>query len=283
MNDGILITGASGNVGREVLRALRSKGLHARAALREPRGEDAVALDFTDPATWDAALEGVGRLFLVRPPAISDVRHTLAPFLDRAQARGVRHVVFLALLGVERNPLTPHARVEKHLRRIGLPFTSLRASFFMQNLDTLHADDLRERDELFVPAGRGKTSFIDVRDLGDLGAHALLTAGSETRAWDLTGSEALDYHQVAALLSRALGRTIHYREPGLWAWRKELRRRGLAPDFVNVMSFIYFVVRMGWAGRVTPLAQELLGRPPRRMEDYARDYAKCFEPAVRSA
>jgi uncharacterized protein YbjT (DUF2867 family) len=119
---------------------------------------DAVPLvraDFARPASWPAALAGVDRLFLLRPPAIANARRYIYPVIDAARAAGVERIVFLSLLGAEKNPVVPHASVEKHLRRAGVPWTFLRPSFFMQNLSTTHRTDLEERDELYLPAGRG--------------------------------------------------------------------------------------------------------------------------------
>ncbi|MCU0509261.1 MAG: NmrA family NAD(P)-binding protein, partial [Anaerolineae bacterium] len=99
----------------------------------------------------------------------------LHPAIDAAQAAGVKQIVFLSLMGV--NPRVPHYKVEQKILATGLPYTFVRPSFYMQNLDTFYRDDIRLRDELFVPAGGAKTSFIDVRDIGAVAAMALAEPG----------------------------------------------------------------------------------------------------------
>jgi uncharacterized protein YbjT (DUF2867 family) len=292
MAEPVLITGITGNVGREVARRLREAGQPVRGAVREPGARGAsgggiewVPFDFEKPDTWEPAFAGIRRLFLVRPPALSDVKRTLNPALDVAKRMGVEHVVFLSLQGVERNKVVPHAKVEEHLQRLGLATTSLRASFFMQNLDTTHRVEIRDGDELFIPAGRGKTSFIDVRDIAEVAARALLDSASHRgKAYTLTGGEALDYFQVAALFSRVLGRPIRYSDPSPLAYGRRMHERGMPLPFILVTEALYMVVRLGLAAGVTPETAQLLGRPPITLEQYIRDYADCWrKPATREA
>ncbi len=135
----ILVTGATGTVGREVARLLGARGLPVRAALRDPgRADDAmpagvapVPFDFGRPETYDLALRGVEALFLMRPPAITDTRRYVDPLIATARAAGVRRVVFLSVLGAERLPVVPHRRIERSLEASGMAYTFLRPSFFM--------------------------------------------------------------------------------------------------------------------------------------------------------
>ena len=99
--------------------------------------------DFGDLDTYATAFAGVDRLFLMRPPALSDVNRYMRPVVDYAAGADVRHIVFLSLLGAEKNSLVPHAQVQRLLRESGTPFTFLRAGFFMQNLSTTHAAEIQ--------------------------------------------------------------------------------------------------------------------------------------------
>ncbi len=282
----ILVTGPTGNAGQEVVRGLLERGIAVRAALRDPariRRPEAdalstVAFDFERPDTFAAAFEGVERVFLVRPPAISDVKRFISPAIDAAAAAGVRRVVFLSLLGVEKNPVVPHRRIEAHLRQSGMAYTFLRAGFFMQNLSTVHRSDIRERNRLFVPAGSGRTSFVDVRDVAEAGVVALTEPGHENRAYDLTGPEALRYDEVARILSRVLGRTITYPDPSVVSFIRHMRRLGHSWGSVLVMSGLYTSAKLGLAGRLADGVQQVLGRPPRSFETFARDNRACWEP-----
>ena len=286
MADTILVTGALGNVGSAVVQALSAAGYAPRAAdlsvtqLRARYGEtvEAVALDFGRPETFAAALAGVKRLFLMRPPQITDVKRYLLPFLDAAQTAGIGHVVFLSLIGIEQNRRVPHYQVEQYLRASALRWTFLRASFFMQNLSGTHRAEIRDRGELYVPVGRGKTSFIDVRDIGAVAAVALTQPGHENTAYDLTGPAALDYDAVAAILSEVLGRTIVYRNPSVPAFLWRTLRSGAPLPFALVMAFLYTQTRRGMSAFVTDEVARLLGRPPITLRQFAADYRAVWQP-----
>lgn len=282
MGELILVTGASGNVGREVIRALAGRGASARAAMLNSAGNppgmaaEVAPFDFTDPSTFPAAFGGATRLFLVRPPAISNVKRDIQPAIDFAARAGLKQIVFLSLIGAERNRLTPHARIEKLLQKSGVPWTMLRCGFFMQNLDTTHRADIVEHDDIFIPAGGGRTAFIDVRDIGAVAARALTEPGHENQAYSLTGSEALSYAEVAAIMTEELGRPITYSDPSPLAYARRFGERGYARGYVNVMQGVYLTTRLGLAATIYPDAAALLGRPPITLRRYVRDYAASF-------
>lgn len=261
----ILVTGASGNVGRVVLRTLREAGADVRATYRSgsptPGG---VAFDFTEPATWSDAFRGVDAMFLVRPPALGNVRRDLLPAMAAAREAGVRRVVFLSLQGAERNPIVPHAAVESWLRRSGLAWTFIRASFFFQNLSTTHAPDIRDRDEIVVPAGRGATAFVDAEDVGAVAAAALLRpSGHQDRAWTVTGGRALTYTEVAEILTGELRRPIRYAPAGLARYAQHARvSLGMPWGMVAVTAAIYTTARLGLAAGLTDDVRVVLGRAP---------------------
>lgn len=280
--DLVLVTGASGNVGAEVARRLASAGVPVRGAARDPEraqaatgGVDCVPFDFENRSTWAGALAGARRLFLVRPPAIAAVDHSLNPFLDAAKESGVQHVVFLSLLGAERNPVVPHFKIERHILRIGLPYTFLRAGFFMQNLSTTHREEIR-RGEIMIPAGRGRTAFIDIRDIADVAVVAFQTAGYMNQSYSLTRKELLDYYDVSSILSETLGRPIQYHNPSIWRFRQAMRASGHPSGFINVMTMLYLVVRFGRSGAITHEVEQLLGRPPVTLAEFARDHSRCW-------
>ena len=249
------------------------------AKLRERHGDAAgtVTLDFGRPETLRRRWRTSSVLFLMRPPQITDVKRYLFPFLDAAQAAGVEQVAFLSLIGIEQNRRVPHYKVEQYLRASTLRWTFLRASFFMQNLSGTHRAEIRERSELYVPVGRGKTSFIDVRDIGAVAAAALTQAGHDNTAYDLTGPAALDYYEVAAILSAVLGRPIVYRNPSVPAFLWRTLRGGTALPFALVMAYLYTQTRRGMSAFVTGEVERLLGRPPITLRQFATDYRQVWQ------
>ncbi|MBC8043956.1 MAG: SDR family oxidoreductase [Rhizobacter sp.] len=272
----IVITGATGNIGAEVIKYLRGADAEIRAAVRDAassKSDDVnyVSFDFEHPETYLAALDGATKLFLVRPPAISDVKQFINPVVDAAKAAGITHIVFLSLLGAEKNSIVPHYKIERHIEASGVPYTFLRPSFFMQNLSTTHRDEIRSRNEIFVPAGNGKTSFIDARDIAAVAAKTLIETGHEGKSYPLTGSEALRYDEVATIFSEVLGRKITYTHPSLL--RFIFHYIGKQPfAFTLVMSAIYTTARLGLAGALTDDTEKLLGRTPITMRQFAEDF-----------
>lgn len=276
----ILITGASGTVGAELVRILQQQGHAVRAAVRpesvaaypSSEGVTAVGFDFAAPASFGPALAGVRRVFLMRPPAIAATKRLINPFIDAALAAGVEQIVFMSLLGAAENPIVPHHQVERYLDQCGVAWTLLRPSFFMQNLSTTHRSEIRELNEIVVPAGAGRTSFIDARDIAAVAARTLTEPGHLFRAYTLTGATALSYHDAARIFSVELGRTISYQQPSLARFVGLMRQRGLAWPFILVMLGIYTTARLGLAAQVTPETAQLLGRAPISLTQFVADY-----------
>lgn len=282
----ILVTGATGNVGGALVRLLAAAGIPTRALVRDPAAHSGprdanlawARLDFLDRATWPAALASGRRLFLVRPPQLADVDAIFAPFIAAAAEAGVTHVVFLSLQGVERAAFLPHAKIERAIRGSGLAWTFLRAGFFMQNLGTTHRAEIATEDCLVVPAGRGRTSFVDVRDVAEVALHALTDPGHEGRAYTLTGAAALSYGEVVAAMSEVLGRPIRYVSPGPLRWLARARAAGQPWGFAVVTLALYTVARFGRAAGVSDDLGRLLGRPPRTLRRYLEDHRHLWQP-----
>lgn len=281
----VLVTGATGNVGREVVRALRAKNIAVRAGDRDPKrvhalfGTDveAVTLDYRDRATFAAATAGATALFLLRPPAIADVGKTLLPFIDEARQRGVRHVVFLSVAGADKNKLVPHHAVERHLARGG-DWTVLRPGFFAQNLGDAYRRDIVEDSRIYVPAGRGRVAFVDVRDLAEVAAMAFASpAEHDGRAYVLTGPEAIDFATAASYLSDAIGRPIRYEPASILGYLIHLRGRGMPWAQVGVQTVLHAGLRFGQAEHVDPTIHRLLGRRARTVREYVMENRSIWE------
>lgn len=275
----LLITGPSGNVGHELVEALRAKAPPSewRVASRHPDrlrdrlggDADVCGFDFFDRSSWGATLGGVTTLFLLFPlPGNRAAREAVIPFAQAAQRAGCRHVVYVSVFGADRARFIPHHKVEAALRASSMGWTVLRCSFFMQNLHRVistHGTDIVERGELFIPAGRGLTNFIDARDAADVAALALTDpAAHRNRTYHLTGPAALSMDEVADALTEALGFTVAYTHPGLMRFAARLRRRGVGWDSIGFMAAVYTLTRLGQNHPLTGEVRRLLGRPRAR-------------------
>lgn len=284
MSSPILVIGALGNVGVEVVEKLLASGNSVRAAdldiekIKAKFGSavEAVHFDFSKPETYKNTFAGIEKMFLMRPPQISDVKQYMFPAIDSAKEAGVKHVVFLSLIGIENTKFVPHYKVEQYLKEVDLQTTFLRASFFMQNLNTTHRIEIKERNELFIPVGNAKTSFIDVRDIAAVAALALTQAGHTGRNYDLTGSEALDYWQVSKILSEVLGREIKYKNPNLIYFFISIVQRHTPFMFALVQTGLYASTRFGMAKTITNEVEKLTGTSPITFKQYANDYKESW-------
>ncbi|WP_166787972.1 NAD(P)H-binding protein [Cryobacterium adonitolivorans] len=221
-----------------MLQKLLDGGAHVRAtgrsveSVRRVFGDrvEAVALDFTDATTWEAAFAGVQQMFLMRPPRLGRPKKQMLPALIFARNQGISQMVFLSLQGAEKNTVVPHAAIAAWLRDSGVVWTFVRASFFHQNLSTTHLTDVRDRDEIMVPAGNGATAFADVEDVGAVAAAALLNPSAHVNtAWTVTGNEALRswsayplrsarYPAVYRACPQEVGSLRRFTPPPGWAW-----------------------------------------------------------------
>ena len=284
----VLVTGAAGNVGRHVVRALSERGVEVVAAGRDTAklgtlfGSDVqlTQLDFLERATWGDALGAAAHMFLVRPPAIADVGASLNPFIDFARARGVDHVVFLSVAGAGRNRVVPHRKVEDHLRRRGDHHTNLRPGFFAQNLDSAYRRDIVEDDRIYVPAGRTQpANWIDARDIAEVAARILVSPAAHRGAnHTLTGPGAEPWATVTDALSATLGRTIRYEPASVLGYVRHLARRGLPAGAIAVQTTLHVLLRFGQGAGEDPTLAQLLGRPGRSIRDYIEDHAALWDP-----
>lgn len=287
----ILVTGATGNTGRAVVEHAARLGARVRAAVRDPAAAaatldptvDAVRFDFADPDTFAPALAGAEGLFLLRPPAVTDVAGTLNRLIDQAVEAGVGHVVFLSVAGVERARFIPHARVERHLVASGLAWTMLRAGFFAQNIADAYRRDIVEDDRLYLPAGAGAAAWVDVRDAGEVAASALVRGELRGEAPVLVGPEPLDFHRTAGLLTEVLGRAIRYEPASIPGYLLHCRRRGEDWGYAVVKTMLHVSLRFGGREPADPTLERLLGRRPRDLRTYLQDHRHLWMKEQRTA
>lgn len=207
---------------------------------------------------------------------LSKPKEDMLPFLTYAKAQNIQQNVFVSLIGVEKNLVTPHHKIEKMIKQLELPYTFIRPSFFMQNLNTTHREDIQCNHDLFIPAGRAKTSFIDTRDIGAAAAVCLTDARYLNRELDITGPAALTYDEIAKEMSTILETKITYSRPSLLKFRQVMIKRRIPKGYVNVMVMLYLITQLGNAKQVTNVLEKILNRPPRTIAEYISDYKASF-------
>ncbi|AKU92465.1 SDR family oxidoreductase [Vulgatibacter incomptus] len=283
----ILISGATGNVGSELAKALVRKGVPFRAmvrgdegscSLRSLPGVEVVSGDFDDSESMARALRGVERAFLLSPSTERAEARQLA-FVEAAKRSGVLHVVKLSQWAADAaSPvrfLRYHAAVEAALRASGMAFTVLRPNLFMQGLLGFRRS-IASEGRFFAAAGDARISLIDVRDIAALAAEVLTGAGHEGKIYQLTGPEAMTHAEIAAQLSTALGRAITFVDVPSEAMRGALAGAGIPPWQVDGLIEDYAHYRRDEAREVTATVQAVTGHPSRAFSTFAADYAAAF-------
>ena len=288
MTQQILITGATGNVGKETIKKLLNSKLenfNVIAGVRDLNEAKEklnynklrfIKFDFKNKKLIKKSLQHIDKMLLVRPPAISKVKKYILPVIKEAKINDIKHIVFLSLQGVENNPLVPHYKIEKFIKKEKIPYTFLRPSFFMQNLSTTHKKEIKENDEIYIPAGKGKTNFIDVRDIADVASLVLTEKNHINKAYEITGKEALSYYEVANVLSEKLGREITYKDPSIISFFIKKKKEGLNIGKILVMIGLYTVARLGKANKSTNEIKNLLDREPIFLSEFVEDYKKVW-------
>lgn len=280
----VAVTGATGNTGVLVVEALLAAGAHVvalggsvqRTTAALPTTVESRLFNFRQPDTWAGAVAGCQSVFLLRPPAIGDVEVTLIPFAQKALQKGTTHIVFLSVAGAETNRLMPHHKVEIFLKTTP-GYTILRPGFFAQNLQDAYKRDIVEQSRIYVPAGRGRVAFVDLYDVAQVAAAALLEPASHLgQGYTLTGPEAVTFAEVAAELSQCLNRRVTYEPASIMGYLRHLRRRKLPWMQAMVQTVLHVGLRFGQAATVDPTLERLLKRPPRALSQYIAEHADIW-------
>lgn len=279
----ILVTGFTGNTGQEVAKKLLEKGASIVCAVRNPEKArnqygahyNYVELDFSRHETFDTALEGIERIFLMFPPEtqFSDFH----AFINKAKEKNIRHIAYLSVKDVQYMPFIPHYKNEKQISMSGIPYTFLRAGYFMQNLNLFLLDEILLNDRIYVPAGRGKTSFTDVRDIAEIAARSLTEEETHFgKKYSITGNHAIDFYEVARLMSSVLDRPIHYSNPTTKEFKAYMLTKGLDSKYINVVTALHMVTKIGLAKGITDIYHKITNDQPTDILTYINDYKEIF-------
>jgi uncharacterized protein YbjT (DUF2867 family) len=269
----ILVVGASGTVGSELARLLAAQGeTVVKATSRAPSAADQVHLDLVSHAGLKAAFEGIARAFFLAPPGHTNQEALLAPLIDEAKARGLKKVVLMTAMGANADENSPMRKAERRLEASGLAYNIIRPNWFMQNFNTFWLHGIQTAGQIFLPVGAAKGSFIDARDIASVAARLLTSDAFVNRDFDLTGPRALDHAEVAAILSQATGKAIGFTDITPDAMLQGLLDAGLQRDYAAFLVLILGYFKAGYAERTTEAVQQITGRTPRTIEQYAKDY-----------
>lgn len=268
-----LVTGANGQNGSPLVDLLAAQGQTVRRATsRAPAQAGEVHLNLATGEGLAEALAGADQFFLLVPSGYPNHHELLIPAIEAAKSAGVRKVVLMSAMGANADDSIPLRRAELHLERSGLAWNVIRPNWFMQNFHTFWLQGIQTQGQILLPVGAAKGSFIDTRDIAAVAARLLSSDDFVNQSYDLTGSEAFDHTQVAAILSKAAGRTIGYTDVPEDAMRQGLLGAGLSADYAEFLLAILGAFKAGYAERTTDAVQRITGKAPIRLEQYAQDF-----------
>lgn len=286
----ILVTGATGNVGSQVVRELRDRGVAVRAFARDPEKaarvlghEVEVAVgDFADHASVRRAMSGVHAVLLSSPNHPRQAELEIG-VIDAAVAAGTRRLVKLSTIGAELgSPLEfwdAHGRIEEHLRRALPHAVTLRSNFYMSNLLGA-ADQARSLGRIFAPADGARIGMIDPRDVAAVAAVALTTDAYDGQTLVLTGPEVITYARAAEDLSAAAGRHIEFVPVPDEAARQSMVAAGMPEWMAGNVVTLFGILRSGVTAVTTETVRTVTGREPGTFARFAREHAQLFRVAV---
>lgn len=272
-----LVIGANGTVGKALVEQLNARGeLVRKATSREAITATDVRLNVVTGEGVAGAFNGIDHAFLLAPPGFTNQDELLIPLIDEAKRESVKKVVLMTAMGANLDPNAPLRKTEIHLEQSGLAFNIIRPNWFMQNFNTFWIQGILHQGKISLPVGNAKGSFIDARDIAAVAAELLLRHDVDNRDFDLTGAEALDHDQVAALLSKETGLKIVFDDITPEALRPGLLSAGLPAAYVDFLLMILGYFKAGFSERTTDAVQFLTGKSPRAFREYAKDYRAAW-------
>lgn len=285
----ILVTGATGTNGRELVDELHKRRVPFKAMLRNtnkrsvlPEGVETVQGDFAKPETLSRALNGVDHAFLVSPSSEQSAELE-KNFIVAAKNTGVAHVVKLSVIGADLHSTSQfqrfHREAEIELENSGMGWTNLRPNLFMQTTLS-YKPTIVSQNAIFASAGNSRISAVDVRDIAAVAAVALTEAGHEGKHYVITGPQALTHTEMAAHLSEALGKDVRYVDVPYSVTRDALLQMGIPAWQVEGIIELNDIYKRGEAAGVTDIVRSVAKKEPITFAQFARDFANVFLGAV---
>lgn len=282
----ILITGATGNIGGEVIKSLLTKNAPIRGLVRdlkkaaklEEQGVQLAKGDFSELLSLEKALQGIEKAFLVTSNLPNQVELE-CNFIDLAKRVGVKHIVKLSVFGSGELPSTFqiwHRQIEAHLEQSGISWTHLRPNMFMQNIRWF-SQTIAQSGGFYNCVGDVKISHVDVRDVAAVAAICLTEPGHENKSYALTGDRALNFDEIADILAKALGRSVNYVDLPPADLKAARLANGEPEWYLDAELELCAAWKQGAGTPVTDTIAQITNQKATSYDEFAQDYAHIFQ------
>jgi uncharacterized protein YbjT (DUF2867 family) len=276
----ILISGATGNVGKELVEQLLDKGAQIRVLVRDERKVsylvnrvEVVIGDLDKPDTLTAAMQGIGRLYFVTPVTVQ-----VGNLLKAAKQAGVRHVVKQSTIEADRSlgPGKWHRKQEELIKSMGFAWTFIRPTMFMSNTIEWWGATIKAQNAVYFPGGNGRVSPVDARDVAAIACAVLAQPGHEGQIYEVTGPEALTIREMVLILAKALSRPLRYVNVPAFLAAIWLRRFGLSRELVKALMETLGALRRNEYAYVTDVVEQVGKVEPRTFEAWCCEHVNDF-------
>ncbi|MBD3419132.1 MAG: hypothetical protein GF398_03335 [Chitinivibrionales bacterium] len=281
----VIITGATGNVGRALLTHIDTQGMRIVAASRNAAlAHERLSRDDIEYVDFDLE-KGIGfehvddaaLVFLLRPPQVGNVARYVYPLLDRIAEKHHTKVVFLSVMGAERMSYIPHAKIEQRIRQLTIPSVFLRPGYFMDNITTTLYDEIKANRRIFMPSGGLKFNWIDVDDIGRLAAKVIFESDAHVNtAVEIAGGDYLGFGEVVDRINAVCATSLRYESPSVMRYIWYKLTNGTPLSYIGIMLLLHYLPRFGRQRQPVNDFERIMQSRPSGIEQFIMRNCRLF-------
>lgn len=284
----ILITGATGNIGNEVIKYLfefqtENEIFAGVRNIEEAKKKFAnynklqyTKFDFENTETFEFALKNMDIIFLVRPPHISDIAKIFNPLINSIKQNRISKIVFLSVQGVEKSSVIPHNKIEKLIINNEFNFVFLRPSYFMQNLTTTLFKDIKEKQKIILPSGNAKFNWIDIKNIAETSSIILENFDKyKNQTFEITGYENENFYKIKDLFKDIINLNIRYDNANPIRFYLIKKKDKMPIPMIIVMIMLHFLPRFQQEPKISNFYEQITNKKPTTIKQFLiREQAK---------
>ncbi len=285
----ILITGATGNTGIEVIKYLTKKNSSnniiagvrnidkAKNRLKKYSKINFRIFDFENENTFETALKNIDCIFLLRPPHIANI-DKFESLIYKIRDKSINEIVFLSVQGANKHKIIPHSKIERLIIENKIDYFFLRPSYFMQNLTTTLLPEIKSKRKIILPAGKAKFNWIDIANIAEVAAHILDDFSKyKNSAADLTGNDLKNFSEVVNLINKILDTNIEYQNVNPFKFYRLKTKANISHKKILVMIFLHFLPRLRIKQpKISFFYKKVTNKKPTTLEEFIKNKKAFF-------